>query len=210
MNGVLKFPDILTVTGYKGVGKDAVTEILMRLYADNGIEAVIISTGDLGRERISRGDLFGKRLAELHNQGKFYPAYIADALVVTKMGDMLSEKKKFLLIGGPRSHKQCVTLKEWSDDGFFGQVKCIEVTASQELRTERLIERTKTDMRTDLSYDNQPGVLDLSKLRNADAEYGKDREEIVRFLTAAGMYMQVINEGSLSDLQNKVRGLFVT
>lgn len=210
MEPALKFPDVLTITGYKGAGKDAVTEEITELYKKNGVTATILSTGDLGRERIKKGGLFGERLAEIHNRGQFYPSWLADAMVLMKMADTMKEQEKFLLIGGPRSHEQAVSLKKWNDSGFFGSIRCLEVIASQEIRAERLHFRTLFDKRTDLSYDDHPGILDPKKLRNADAEYKKDREAIVRFLVAAGMYLQIINEGSLLDTKTGLKLLFAT
>lgn len=210
MNRELTIPDILTITGHKNAGKDLVAQILTKLYKENGVEAIIVSTGDLGRERIAEGDVFAKKLEAIHNAGGFYADHFANMLVLNKITRVMGSGKKILQIGGPRRLSQCIELKKWLDDGTLGTIKSLEVIASPEIRLERAVTRTAIDKRMDLSKDTEPGVLDLEKYQRMVAAYGNERDEIVRFLIAADMYLNVTNDGTTEELEIAVKNVLST
>lgn len=116
-------------------GKGTISKALKEKY-----DYVHISTGDLLREAIAKGDSLGKKLKEVLNQGLL----VEDQLMNEILEKRLSEKdvgNGFILDGFPRNLKQAQSLEEILNRLKLNPVKVIVLDVAKETLQERVTGR---------------------------------------------------------------------
>ncbi len=204
MEKSFQLPDLLTITGQSGAGKNTAEEIIAEVHPDH---VFCVSTGPLISDYSKSNKIFSKAIHTLNVAGKLSPTFFADALVIGQIMNLPWQEKRRLIIlnGGPRKMDQLKQLLEWKASGLFNSIHTLHVTANEELCANRLFERTKVDKREDLSVDEQPGVPDWQKIKTKMEWWSSAKDEIIQNLAFHGMYLTVNNDGTIDDLRRQIK-----
>eukprot|EP00118_Oscarella_pearsei_P003891 m.16183 g.16183 ORF g.16183 m.16183 type:complete len:962 (+) comp26771_c0_seq3:595-3480(+) len=135
----LKSSKVVFVLGGPGSGKGTQCEKIVAKYGLHHFSA-----GDLLRAEVASGSDCGKQLEEIMREGKLVPMEITISLLESAMLKT-GEGGGFLIDGFPREIKQGIAFE--SDVAECSMVLCYE--CSEEVMTQRLLERGKTSGRTD-------------------------------------------------------------
>ena len=93
-----------------GAGKGTLSKDLLEKY-----NYVHISTGDLLREQVAKGDELGKKIKALMDSGSLISDDITNEMITTYIEKALKENKHFILDGYPRTINQAKYLKSILD-----------------------------------------------------------------------------------------------
>lgn len=121
----------IILIGPPGAGKGTQAKLLEQAY-----QIVQISTGDMLRARIAKGDAFGQELKEKVTIG----SYIADEIMVKMIDERINEpdcKNGFILDGFPRTVGQAEAL----DKMLMAQSKALNAVIELKVDEEALVER---------------------------------------------------------------------
>ena len=208
MKKLKNLPKWLAIVGQSGSGKGAALDILTELCKEAKIKPLFISTGELIRQSISLKTCMVKKMQEINNQGMRQPHLIASSLWFTKMLHELKKGQPIIHDGSPRSSEEFDLMQSLVKAGYFETFKVLEVFAPDKLCKGRLIARTISDKRADLSIDGRPGEPDMDKIDTKMRWWTVGRKEIIRRAMLADAYLVVNNTSTLVELEKQIIGLF--
>jgi adenylate kinase len=136
-------PDIVFVLGGPGSGKGTQCA---KIAEDYGF--VHLSAGDLLRSEIQRGSKDGSLIAGMIREGKIVPQEITIRLLKKALHQTV-DKNKFLVDGFPRAIPQAQAFEQMVGKAKF----CLFFDTSDQVLTDRLLNRGKTSGRTDDNAD---------------------------------------------------------
>lgn len=201
---ITDLPVWIAINGQSGSGKGTVAEIVERLLKKAGIQIVVMSSGEQIRNCISSGRYIGKNMAKANNKGKLQPAVVSFAFGFKTIDEETTEHSVIIQEGSPRSVEQLNYMLSIIPD-LIPRLMIIEVIADEERCKQRLIQRTKTDKRLDLSKDGEPGVPDMVKIATKMNWWTRARKKIMRRVKKADVYYSVTNNGNLEDLELQIK-----
>ena len=107
-----------------------------------------LSTGDILRSKLNDNDKLAKDLSQIMSSGNLVPDLILNPIVTEKL---LSNdcKNGFILDGYPRNKSQSVFLLEFLEKTNIDLDLVIDFTADNETVQNRILERSKTENRSD-------------------------------------------------------------
>ena len=203
MTDLDKLPLWLCFTGQSGAGKEEVIKISSRLLKGKGVDIVSLSSGNQIRECIATGTYMAKRMKEINDQALLQPAAVSFALTFMELVQKVTENTCIIQEGSPRSVEQFEYMLSVYPR-LIPNLKIIEILTDEQLCKQRLIERTKKDLRSDLTTNGEP---DLAKISTKMAWWNETRVKLVEKMKQAGVYSYVENNGTLEELEKKLEVL---
>ena len=128
---------IYTFMGAPGTGKGTLAD-----KAIQNLDVTSLSTGNLLREAVAKGDEFGKKVESYMKQGALVPDEIITSIVEKWLDTNLATIDNLILDGYPRTAKQAHMLIEMLNKKFPNvSLRVIEITVPDEVIIKRLADR---------------------------------------------------------------------
>lgn len=131
---------ILVLLGPPGVGKGTQSRRLCKEY-----RIVHLSTGQLLRQAVQRGDELGGRVARIIQAGQLVP----DQIVIELVTEYLRQHPDCLLDGFPRTVSQAEALDRWLAERQAQVELVVELQVQRAEIVRRLLERARIEGRAD-------------------------------------------------------------
>lgn len=133
----------IILLGPPGVGKGTQAAIIAEK-----LGILPISTGDIFRRNISENTELGQRVQEYMNRGEFVPDSVTNPMVEARIGEP-DAAAGFLLDGYPRTLEQVHALEGMLSKRDLKIDAVLELTAPDEVLTERMLKRAQEQNRAD-------------------------------------------------------------
>lgn len=209
MKTIDKFPQYLGITGQSGAGKGTIIEMLCNLYSKNNICYKLITNGPLFAEKSKQQTPFGRKMKEIHNNGKFQPLAVSIATYFPSLEEAINEGLHIIHDGSPRQPDEAQILGGLLNSGYLNSMKVIQVWADEETCAQRLKTRTERDKRSDLSMDGHPGLADMVKIKNKMLAWSEHENQIKKDIQSTKMQFEaLINDCSIPELNQRLETLF--
>ncbi len=184
----------IVLLGPPGAGKGTQAA---RLAEKLGVEA--ISTGDIFRANIKGETELGKLVQEYTSRGELVPDEVTNAMVrdklASKIVDGKAEELGFILDGYPRNVAQVAELDTILADFGVTLDGALEITADNDVVTERLLKRAEIEGRAD---DTEPVI------RHRLAVYAEQTAPISAVYSERGKLVQVDGIGEVEEVTSRL------
>ena len=175
----------LVIFGAPGSGKGTQSDLLVQKYGFDHI-----STGDVLRAEIKAGTELGNTAKQYIDNGQLIPdALMIDILAATY--DALPKTQGVIFDGFPRTIPQADALKAMLAERGTAVHAMLELSVSDEMLMERLINRGKTSGRAD---DNEETIAKRLSVYHAQTA------PLVEWYAQEGIHNPVQGYGSLEDI----------
>lgn len=151
----------LLLFGPPGSGKGTQSELLAKHY---GLEH--ISTGDLLREEVAKGNERSHEIDKLISAGNLVPDEMILEILFDHI-DQLGEKRGIILDGFPRTHRQAEELVKEFANRQWPIPLLVALEVDEEELLQRLLERGKVSGRSD---DNEATIRDRFRVYHQQSE----------------------------------------
>lgn len=131
--------------GRSGAGKDAMVALLHRLLEDRGLKVINIGTGDEGRRLVEKNTVVGRMINGIFQRGETYPDYLAIALWLSVMKEILMGDEVVLMASSPRHQREAEAIDEIMAGGGRSTPIPIFIDVSEEEARRRLLKRGRAD-----------------------------------------------------------------
>ncbi|MEK6909911.1 MAG: adenylate kinase [Candidatus Aenigmatarchaeota archaeon] len=165
----------LIIFGPHGAGKGTQAKKLSEHY---GIG--YISTGDIIRENIKNDTTFGKKVKEFIDKNVYVPDKLVNVIIGVKLKQYAH--KGFILDGYPRTISQAEFLDKVFKELGVKLDAVISLKVNKEELIRRMIERGKTEKRTD---DTEEGI------RSRMHEYETKAEPVIEYYRKKGLAVDI-------------------
>lgn len=180
----------LVLFGKPGAGKGTQAEFLKEKY-----NLKHISTGAVFRYNIKNGTELGKLAQSYMDKGDLVP----DELTIKMLRDEVeknSDASGFIFDGFPRTTAQAEALDNFLESKSMKINATIALEASDEVLTQRLLERGKVSGR--------PDDQDENKIRNRFGEYNEKTAPLKDYYEAQGKFHSVNGIGDIEDITHRL------
>lgn len=154
-----------------------------------------LATGDLLRDHVARDTDLGRAAKEHMDAGRLVPDQLVISMILDRMGGNDEPMEGFLLDGFPRTLVQAKAAYEWAlrNDRTFDAVIMLEVPEPELVR--RLLERGRSDGRSDDTED---------VIRHRLEVYEQNTAPLVDFYEGRGILVRVDGTGSVEEVTERI------
>lgn len=154
-----------------------------------------LATGDLLRDHVARDTALGREAKEHMDAGRLVPDQLVISMILDRMGGNDEPMEGFLLDGFPRTLVQAKAAYEWAlrNDRTFDAVIMLEVPEPELVR--RLLERGRSDGRSDDTED---------VIRHRLEVYEQNTAPLVDFYEGRGILVRVDGTGSVEEVTERI------
>ncbi len=160
----------LILLGPPGSGKGTQADRL-----EDTFDLAHISTGDILRETVSKGNNLGKEIGEFINAGKLVSDELVARIVDQRLDEL--EDRGFVLDGYPRTIEQAVALDRWSRDRGVTIDAVVLIEVEEQTVLERITGRL-IDPDTGRIYQRSEPLSD--EIRSRLHHRGDDTKDVVK------------------------------
>jgi UMP-CMP kinase len=185
---------VVFILGGPGAGKGTQSERINKEF-----KFTHLSAGDLLRdERKTPGSQYGETIEKYIVDGKIVPSEITVSLLEKAMKKVGLEGGRFLIDGFPRNVEN---LSKWEQlmNGKVNLAFLLHLECSQEVMTNRLLERGKTSGRSD---DN------IESIKKRFVTYENETKEIVKYYTELNKNYDVNSETDPNTVFEEIKKIF--
>ena len=204
----LQIPEFIALSGQTGAGKDTTTRILDTWCVQAKKTVFSFGSGDLIREYAKKDTPLGNEVRRINSRGERVSLQLISELIEDVVRENHGKYDHILLNGTPRYADHCDILHKFvTEKKYVRSLLILEVIAPDDLCRTRVAERTKYDLREDLSIDGQPGVPDFIKIDRKICWWTAEKYAIRQRAQQLGIYQSVHNDRDEIFLKNQLSEL---
>jgi len=180
-------PRTIAFLGKSGSGKDTQADFV----AEKLVPNLYISTGDIGRDLMKKDTLVGRRVKETLDEGKIFPAWLAEFMWQREMAENLKGDEYIIFPSSPRKKTEAEELDNVL--GWLGRSlsEAVLVDISDDEAVRRLLARGRFD-------DNEEDI------RARLAWFEPNVGPAIEYYEKAGRLHRVDGVGSIEEIEKRV------
>jgi len=153
-----------------------------------------ISTGDIFRANVSEGTPLGVEAKKFMDAGEYVPDEVTNQMVRNRISEPDADTG-FLLDGYPRTLAQVEELDAMIADTGHQLDAVVVMTVEQDELVQRLLQRARTDGRTDDTED---------VIRRRQEIYGAETEPLISVYRERGLVHEIDGMGEVEDVTKRI------
>ena len=167
-------------------------------YIKNYFDLAHISTGDLFRNNIKNETQLGLIAKSYIDEGKLVPDQVTIDMLKSKVSNF-SKTNGFIFDGFPRTISQAKVLDKFLDSIKMNIKATISLDVEEFILEERLINRGKTNNRSD--------DQNINKIRNRFKEYNKKTLPLINYYKSLNKFYSINGTGTIDEIRDKLVNL---
>ena len=167
-------------------------------YIKNYFDLVHISTGDLFRNNIKNETQLGLIAKSYIDEGKLVPDQVTIDMLKSEVSNY-NKTNGFIFDGFPRTISQAKVLDKFLDSIKMNIKATISLDVEEFILEERLINRGKTNNRSD--------DQNINKIRNRFKEYNKKTLPLINYYKSLNKFYSIRGTGTIDEIRDKLVNL---